>query len=108
MAEAVEARRLELGLSPDAFAAATGLTRTGAGNVRKGERRDYQDKTIIGVATALRWKRDWYDRLLRGDQPEPEDDIIDLDIRAELDAIRARLDRFERLIEAYLESEGDR
>ena len=109
MTAAVEARRQELGLTPDAFAAATGLTRTGASNVRRGERRDYQDKTITGVAVALRWKRDWYERLLRGDQPEPEDaGGMDPDIRAELDEIKDRLDALDRLLRDYLADGGDR
>lgn len=71
MAEAIETRRRELRLSPGAFADAAGLTRQGVGNVRAGKRRNYAADTIYGVADALRWEPDWYDRLARGEVPLP-------------------------------------
>lgn len=95
MSEAVESRRQALGLSPGRFAEATGLTRQGAANVRSGKRRLYQDDTIHGVARALRWRRDWYERLLAGEEPE-EDDHVPSGL---LDALDERLARVEEALE---------
>lgn len=67
MAEAINQRRKQLGLTPGQFATAAGLTRQGLGRVQKGVRAGYQDRTLLGVARALRWPADWYDRLLRGE-----------------------------------------
>lgn len=69
MAEAIERRRRELGLSPGDFATAAGLTRQGLDPVRKGYRRAYQDKVRLGVARALAWPLDAIDRLLAGEDP---------------------------------------
>lgn len=69
MAEAIEGRRLALGLSPGDFAEATGLTAQGLMAVRKGYRRQYQDKLKLGVARALQWPPDAIDRLLSGEDP---------------------------------------
>lgn len=69
MAEAIEARRLELGLTPGDLAESAGLTREGLRRVRAGSRRNYNDRTIFGVASALGWERDWYERLQRGEAP---------------------------------------
>jgi hypothetical protein len=67
MAEAVEGRRRQRRLSPSAFADAAGVTVQGLAPVRKGVRRDYQDKIRHGVAAALQWPSNWYDRLLAGE-----------------------------------------
>lgn len=72
MAEAIEKRRKQLGLSPGDFAELTGLTRQGLIPVRAGHRREYQEKTLQGVAAALRWRWDWYERLEKGQQPVEE------------------------------------
>lgn len=66
MAQAVESRRKELGLSPSDFAREAGLTVQGLAHVRKGTRRDYQDRVLNGVARALHWPNDWYQRILDG------------------------------------------
>lgn len=62
--EAIEARMLELGMSPNDLAAATGLTLPGLANVRRGLRRDYQVRTKRAVTAALGWTPDSIDRLL--------------------------------------------
>jgi hypothetical protein len=69
MAEAVEARRLELNLGLRELEALSELTRQGLQPVRAGVRKQYSDKTRRGIARALRWPPDWYDRLLVGDDP---------------------------------------
>jgi hypothetical protein len=76
MAERVEARRRELGLTPGAFAEAAELTGPALAHVRAGHRRKYLDSTIFGVARALRWKTDWYERLLQDRDPEIEDRLF--------------------------------
>lgn len=94
MAERVENRRKELRLSPGDFAGRAGLTRQALADVRGGKRKQYQDVTINGVARALRWKTDWYERILAGkapvvdrDAPSSEDRVDRLEIRVdELDA----------------------
>lgn len=74
MAEAVEKRRRDRGLSPGGFADAAGLTPQGLAPVRAGQRKRYEDKTIVGVAKALAWSMDWYDRLVAGQFPDEVDD----------------------------------
>lgn len=69
MAEAIEARRKELNLSPGQFAKDAGVTPQGLRAVRRGFRRNYQHKLKVGVARALRWQDDSIDRLLAGDPP---------------------------------------
>jgi hypothetical protein len=87
MAEAVEKRRWDLGLNPSAFAEAAGLTLPGTMPVRKGVRRNYEEKTRRGIARALQWPIDWYERLLAGEDPEtfpglvPVADSIDFNSR---------------------------
>lgn len=69
MAEGVERRAAELGLSPSEFARRAGLTTAGLDPVRKGVRKNYAAKTRYGVARALRWPLDWYLRLTIGQDP---------------------------------------
>lgn len=66
MAEAIEARRAALNLTVEGLAAAAGLTRPGIKPLREGQRRNYSTATLRGVAEALGWHRDWYDRLQQG------------------------------------------
>src|SRR4051794_7135236 len=68
--EAIEARMAELGLTPTKFARAAGLTLPGLAPIRRGARRNYQDKLKLGVCRALHWTPDSVDRLLRGEPPE--------------------------------------
>ena len=77
MAEAVEDRRRELGLTIGKLAEAAGLTRPGLDPVRRGDRKAYEDRTVFGIARALRWRSDWYAWLVDGGDPaelpvEPE------------------------------------
>lgn len=109
LAEAVEQRMAQLGLTPTTFAAATGrpgekpLTTQGLAPIRKGYRRDYQAKLKLGVCHALRWTPDSVDRLLRGEPPveltAPSDDD-------RLSRIEARQDRWEALLRTLLEQQG--
>ncbi len=69
MKDAIERRRLELGLTLGQLEDASGLTRQGLMPVRNGYRRAYQDVTKLGVAKALRWPNDAVDRLMRGEDP---------------------------------------
>lgn len=71
MAERVERRRRELGLTPTGFARAAGLSLQGLAPLRKGYRRAYHDKLKLGVARALHWEDDAVDRLLDGEEPVP-------------------------------------
>lgn len=71
MAEAIARRMRELGLRPGSFALAAGVTAQGLTPVRRGYRRDYQDKVRYGVAAALRWEPDALERLMRGEPPIP-------------------------------------
>lgn len=81
MAEAIEARRRERGLAPGEFATAAGVSSQALKPLRRGEARDYQDKVTLGVARALLWPLDWYDRLRAGDDPEtliePSQRVVD-------------------------------
>lgn len=78
LGEAIEARRLELGLSPGQFAERADLTAQGLAPIRKGYRRNYQTKLKVGVARALGWPMDAVDRLLAGEDPAGFDTIPDV------------------------------
>lgn len=71
MRQAVEGRRRELRLSVGELAELAGLSRQGIANVREGRQRDYHESTIFGIARALRWDVDWYERILAGEEPRP-------------------------------------
>jgi predicted transcriptional regulator len=102
MAEAIERRRVELGLSPGDFAKAAGVTTQGLQPLRKGVRKDYQLKLKAGAARALGWTSDSIDRLLAGQdpielpngQPATEDKI-----EAALNLMNDRLAEVIRLLE---------
>lgn len=65
----IEERRRQLGLDPQAFVEATGLTRGGLDPLRKGYRKQYQERLTIPVCRVLGWTPDSIDRLLRGEEP---------------------------------------
>lgn len=69
LAEHIESRMSELGLGPSALAAATGLSLTILGQVRKGYRKRYQDRLKWPICDALGWTRDSIDRILDGGKP---------------------------------------
>lgn len=71
MAEAIEARLQELRLRPGRFAELAGVTLQGLVPIRRGYRRNYQDKVKFGVASALQWPPDAIDRLMDGQAPDP-------------------------------------
>lgn len=85
MAEAIDARRRERRLSPSEFAAKAGVTPQGLIAVRRGYRRNYQEKLKLGVANALDWPDDVVDRLLAGETEFP---TIDRDAGPHLEDIR--------------------
>lgn len=85
MAEAVQKRAQALGLTPKTFAQHAHLTGPGLAHVRAGTRRKYEAKTIQGVARALRWPLDWYDRLVAGEDGDrfPDTDHPDVPLSPE-------------------------
>lgn len=94
MAEAIDARRAERGLSPSEFAANAGVTPQGLAPVRRGDRKLYQSKVRIGVARALWWPEDWFERLEAGDDPSTFPTVVPDDALAS-DEIRTRLAELE-------------
>ena len=116
MADAVEARRRALGLGPGDFAKFSGLTRQGLDDVRNGVRKRYLDKTINGVARALHWRDDWYERLAAGQEPvesapearpagerSPADDVTD-----RLDSLQDQVRELSEQIAALTAALGQR
>jgi hypothetical protein len=77
MADRVERRRRELGLTPGAFAELAQLTAPALAHVRAGHRRKYQDSTIFGVARALRWRTNWYESMLENQDPLLDDGVFE-------------------------------
>lgn len=75
MAEAIRRRAESRGLSPSRFAEAAGLTEPGLKPVRDGVRKQYALKTRRGVAVALGWPLDWYDRMVAGEDPDTFPDV---------------------------------
>lgn len=75
MAEAVQARMDERGLSPGDFARLADVTPQGLAHVRQGRRKRYQSKIKFGVARALQWPPDWYERLEAGEDPDTWADV---------------------------------
>jgi hypothetical protein len=102
MADAVERRAVQRGLSPTLFAELAGLTNSGLAPVREGRRRNYSTKTRFGVATALGWPVDWYDRILAGEDPDTWPDVehppAHGSTEADIAAIRAQLAALEALV----------
>lgn len=94
MAEAIEQRRQEKGLSPTEFAKAAGITVQGLRPVRLGERRRYRHNVRIGVARALDWPDDALERLMAGEVPaplEPLDPATAAWLNLRLDRLEAQL-----------------
>jgi hypothetical protein len=95
MAEAIHHRAEQRGLSPSRFAEAAGLTEPGLKPVRDGVRKQYALKTRRGVAVALGWPLDWYDRLVAGDDwrsfPEAEHAATPASDRSRLAAVEQEL-----------------
>lgn len=102
MAEAVEARRKELGLSPVELARQAGVSMAGLGPIRKGYRRAYQERLTRPVCRALRWTDDSIDRLLRGEPAEAvasEPEVDDLSrLRDEVERQGQRIQDLSRLV----------
>lgn len=96
--DAVEKRRKELGLGPGALAEAAGVTNEGLMPLRRGYRKQYQERLTAGVCRALGWTTDSIDRILAGGQPQlldqPDSDRLD-QVLAELADLRTRIERLE-------------
>lgn len=81
LADAIESRRKELGLTPGQLAQAAGVSAEGLMPLRKGYRKQYQDRLTLAVCRVLGWSADSIDRLLDGEAPvvlddEPGDDEV--------------------------------
>ncbi len=102
MAEAIDKRMRMRRLTPTAFVGLAGLTEPGLAPVRKGVRRRYAAKTILGVAAALRWPVDWYDRLVAGEdwRTFPDTDHADspLSDRARITALEIEMRRVQEAL----------
>ena len=109
LAEAIEDRRRQLGLTIGELAEAAGLTRQGLDPLRRGERRSYEDRTIFGIARALRWRGDWYQVISDGGgledlpteiqavtRPETPARLSDVELVATLRRLTEAVDRLER------------
>jgi hypothetical protein len=70
LADAIEHRMDELGLTPTKLQKQTGLSASVLRFLRKGDRRDYHVDTTRSVCDALGWSRDSIQRLLDGEPPE--------------------------------------
>lgn len=102
MADAIERRRQAVGVGKGNLAKIAGVSRETLRPVLAGYRRAYNDETIFGLARALRWQNDWYQRLQAGDAPA-ELPPIDPEIEARLRAMEDRFSRIETAL-ARLES----
>ena len=69
MADAIAERMQEFRLGPSDLARLAGVTPVGLMPLRKGYRRNYQNKLKWGVSNALRWPPDAIDRMLAGELP---------------------------------------
>lgn len=107
MADAIEARRNELGLSVGSLADAAGLTRQGLAPLRAGLCRAYNDATIFGLAGALRWPNDWYARVRRGEPPMDGEKADDPEVSRRLDELERQAEETKRLLAEILQSLRD-
>lgn len=69
MADAIEARRMELGLTVGELSARSGVTEPGLMPLRRGELREYRDASKIGLCRALGWTTNSIDLLMDGEPP---------------------------------------
>lgn len=107
MAEAVANRMAQLGLSPTDLERASGLSNPQAKQVRDGVRKNYQHKTRLGIARALRWPLDWYDRLLAGEDASTFEEIEHRDSPASVEERLSALEREVRALAAELRGDGE-
>jgi len=111
LAKAIEARRKELGLAPGELAQAAGVSVQGLAPLRKGVRKQYQDRLTLSVCRVLGWTPDSIERLLRG-EPAQLVEVSQLDDVAELRAHVAELsDRvavLQRLVDGLLDDAAER
>lgn len=88
MVEAFARRCDELRLTLNDLVDRSGLTRQGIANVKNGHERHYHKATIYGIAEALEWEPDWYDRLRAGKKPKPAISRSDDGPRSEVGELR--------------------
>lgn len=114
LAEAIRARRIELGMNTiQDLVNATGLTRQGLQPLLDGEIRRYQDRLKIPVCTALRWTHDSIDRIIAGLEPvengiEPDRPAMFSELKGlqgEVDLLREQLEQLAEVARAYLSAE---
>lgn len=110
MADAIDARMRSLHLSPTDLERRSGLSSPQCLDVRAGKRKGYAMKTRRGIAQALRWPIDWYDRLVAGDDgaaietvlwpiivtPEERLDALEAQMGEVQSALRRLLERLDR------------
>lgn len=102
MADAIETRRRQLRIAKGQMAELAGVNRETLRPVRAGLLRDYNDETIFGLARALRWPVDWYERLKRGEPAVDENGEADPRVSDRLDDLERRADELERLLREVL------
>lgn len=98
LADAIEGRRRQLGLSVGQLARAADLTTEGLRPLRRGEARDYQERTVLNLCRALKWTPDSIDRVLRGESPVEDGDAAPVgNLEERLAAIEEQLTRLARV-----------
>ncbi|MEU4590083.1 hypothetical protein [Micromonospora aurantiaca (nom. illeg.)] len=99
LADMIEGRRIELGISVSKAAQAAGIDRATWSSAEKGERAT-QPHNWAGIERALQWKPGSVRAILDGDDPTPADTADDVDEEIELVRTDPRLtdDMRERII----------
>ena len=105
LAKRIEQQRKALGYSPTGLATATGLSLQAIKNIRKGEIRQYQDRTTGPLTRVLGWTPDSIERLLRGEEPEPLTIQPGDDVRHQVDALTRVLRVTLNLLKESLDSD---
>lgn len=113
MAEAINNRiaQREFG-TIESLAQAAGLTTEALIPVRKGFRKNYARKTRLGLAKALAWPLDWYERLLAGDDPAEfptvENGHVRITVEDRVTALEEAVQRIEGTLRRLVDRLGGR
>lgn len=97
VAEAIEARRIELGITSERLAQLADVSNSTIKNLRRSERAKYSETTLWNVGRALGWTNESLERIARGEEPillvpepvvirrvdngRPVVDVLDIDAR---------------------------
>lgn len=107
LADAIERRRRDLGLTVGDLARVTGITRQGLAPLREGKRKAYQERLTMPVCRALGWRSDAIERLMQGlapvelDAVEPDPDPTSvMQLRAELERTTAAIAELQQRLQA--------